>query len=251
MFHVMITIVSIRWSPAWNKSGVKGFPPFLAVLLLLHAHAAFGWHDETHMAVAKAAGYHKWYNAAGADMAKIKAGSIESYNHFYNNLSNIDITPSFILKQTGRYNNPRHEEGHLYGAIIASLREYKNAIETGKYAEYHLGFCAHYITDLSQPLHNIPYDDFNRRFHSANDGIVNNVILKNVQSITDRMYEIRIRPDHIEKDLAREIARIANISRELGNALKREKRIMTEEEAFKQLGHSASLLKAVLFSLGK
>jgi len=223
----------------------------LFTVVLVHVHAAFGWHDKTHLAVAKASGYDKWFNAAGADMAKIKAGSIEGYNHYFNNPSNIEITPSLIMKQIDNYNNPRHKEGHLYGAIIASLREYKKARDNGKYAEYHLAFCVHYLTDLSQPLHNVPYDDFNRRYHSANERIVNENILSDIQKIKKQMYEIRLNPDHFEESLSKEIARIANISRKLGQSLKKETRTMTKDEAYRQLGHSASLLAAVLVSLGK
>jgi len=222
---------------------------FVAFMLLFQVHAAFGWHDETHLAVARAAGYHKWYNAAGADMAKIKAGSVEGYNHFFNNNSNVEITPSIIMKQIDSYNKPGDEEGHLYGAILASLREYKKALHSGKYGDYHLSFCAHYITDLSQPLHNVPYDDFNRHYHSANDGIVNDNILNNMQKIKDHMHEIRLRPDRFEEDLAQEIAGIATVSANLGHTLKKEKRTMTQEEAYRQLGRSASLLAAVLARL--
>ncbi|MGW8272555.1 MAG: hypothetical protein ACWGN7_04105, partial [Thermodesulfovibrionales bacterium] len=39
----------------------------LSLAVFLPAEEAYAWHDETHLAVAKAAGYFKWYNAAGAD----------------------------------------------------------------------------------------------------------------------------------------------------------------------------------------
>lgn len=216
------------------------------LLVICHGRTVFSWHDETHLAVAKTAGYYKWYNSTGADITKVKAGSIESYNHFFNNPLNVKITPSFILKQAKLYNNPGHEDGHLYGAIVASLREFKNAYESGKYAEYHLAFCAHYITDLSQPLHNIPYDDFNRKHHVTNDGIVNKDVMSSICRIKQHMYEINLRPENFEYDLAKEIARLANLSRKLGHTLKKEDRDMTEKEAYIQLGHSTSLLKAVL-----
>lgn len=219
--------------------------------MLMHAHAAYGWHDETHLAVAKAAGYHKWYNAAGPDMAKIKAGPVEGYNHFYNNPSNAEISPAVIEQQITKYNNPRDKEGHLYGAIIAALREYNSARERGKYSEYHLAFAAHYLTDLSQPLHNIPYDDFNREHHLQNDGIVNRDVLNRVEKIQEQMPDISLRKDHLQEDLSREIARLANVSAILGQTLRKEDRTMTGEEAFRQLGHSASLLKAVLVALEK
>lgn len=224
---------------------------YICFLLIVQFQEAFGWHDETHLAVAKAAGYDKWYNATGADITKIKAGGIEKYNHFSNNPDNINVTQERVLKQIKRYNNPNHEEGHLYGAILASLGEYKNAVEEAKYAEYHLAFCVHYISDLSQPFHNILYDDFNRTHHSTNDGTVNTEVLANIDKITKRMYPIKLRPDHFEEDLAGEIARIANQAKQLGHRLKKENRDMTKEEAYIQLGHSASLAQSVLKHLGK
>jgi hypothetical protein len=206
----------------------------------------FGWHDETHLAVAKAAGYYKWYNAAGADITKIKAGLIEKNNHYFDNTRKVKVTPGLVLGQVQRYNDPKDTSGHLYGAIIASLRAYFETTEKGKYAEYHLAFCAHYIGDLSQPLHNIPFDKFNKIHHTVNDGIVEDEVLEKISKIKANMYQIKLRPRHFEEDLAKEIARIANRARNLGYKLKKEDRDLTKEEAYRQLGHSASLLKAVL-----
>ena len=140
------------------------------------------------------------------------------------------------------------EEGHLYGAIIASLRDYKIKKAAGKYAEYHMAFAVHYIADLSQPLHNVQYDQFNKTHHSANDGIVDVDILDKIKEIEKNMYEIKLSSDNFEGDLAKEIARIAIISRQLALKMNAENRDMTKEEAYIQLGHSASLLKAVLSS---
>ncbi|MEW6584591.1 MAG: hypothetical protein AB1442_03155 [Nitrospirota bacterium] len=207
---------------------------------------ALGWHDETHLSVAKAAGYKKWYNAVGADITKIKADRIERNNHYFDNLRKVEVTPDMVLGQVKRYNDPKDTEGHLYGAIIASLREYKSTTEAGKYAAYHLAFCAHYVADLSQPLHNCPYDIFNETHHKTNDGIVEDEVFENISKIKENMYSVILRKEYFEKDLAREIARIANISRKLGYKLQKENRDMTKEEAYRQLGHSASLLKAIL-----
>jgi hypothetical protein len=44
----------------------------LSFLILAFPALGWTWHDETHIAIAKAAGYEKWFNAAGADIAKIK-----------------------------------------------------------------------------------------------------------------------------------------------------------------------------------
>lgn len=218
----------------------------VGLMIGLTAGGAWAWHDQTHLAVAKAAGYEHWYNAAGADMTKIKAGKAEEKNHYFNNNDNDVVTAKMVLKQARRYNKPRDRQGHLYGAIIASLREYKSTTAVGKYAEYHMAFAAHYIADLSQPLHNTAYDRFNRARHIINDGIVEGEVRDNIGGIEKHMYDIHLRPEHFEADLAKEIARIANSSRVLGLRLRAEGRDMTKAEAYVQLGHSASLLKAVL-----
>jgi hypothetical protein len=49
-----------------------------------------------------------------------------------------------------------------------------------------------------------------------------------------------------EEDPAREIARVANLSIVLGYRLEDENRVLTKEEAYQQLGHSASLFKGIL-----
>ena len=234
-----------------NSSRIKLIIFLLNLFIVTNLSTAFGWHDETHLAVAKAAGYNKWYNAVGADITKIKAGSIEFYNHYFNNNNNVEVNPEMVLSQVNKYNNRGDKEGHLYGAIIASLRGYKKTVEAGKYPEYHLAFCAHYAGDLSQPLHNTPYDDFNKTHHVVNDGLVENEVLKNIARIEKNMYPVNLNPKHFEEDLSREIARIANLSRTLGYKLRTENRDMTREEVYIQLGHSASLLKAILKYLGK
>jgi hypothetical protein len=143
--------------------------------------------------------------------------------------------------KVNRYNDPTDENGHLYGAIIASLRDYRSAKAEGKYAEYHMAYCAHYVGDLSMPLHNTLYDEFNRQHHTAMDGIVEDEVLGNLERI--KVYPIEIKS---EDDLVREIVRIANLSMKLGYRLEAEDRMLTKEEAYVQLGHSASLLKAIL-----
>ncbi len=221
----------------------------IVLLVLLSSSPAWAWHDQTHLTVARVAGLKSWYNAAGPDLAKIKAGNIESYNHWFNNNAEAEVTSRMVLDQIDRYNKNNiflDTDGHIGGSIIASLRAYKKDQSEGKYAQYHLAYCAHYIGDLSQPLHNIPYDLFNQSFHSLSDGIVEKTIMQEPQKISQHMYVVILGPEKFEEDLASEIARIANIARLLGYKLRRENRNITKEEAYVQLGHSASLLKAVL-----
>ena len=65
---------------------MKRITPWLLAFYLCALPAlGWAWHDETHIAIAKSAGYEKWYNAAGADITRIKAGDVEKKNHYVNN----------------------------------------------------------------------------------------------------------------------------------------------------------------------
>ena len=213
----------------------------LSIMLSSHSLPAWAWHDETHVAIAKVAGYAKWFNATGADMIKVKAGWIEKRNHYVNNPRNTMVTPKTVMEQVSRYDQTGDPVGHLYGAIVASVKKYLKVRQAGKYAEYHLAFAAHYIGDLSQPLHNTVYNNYNRTHHSKTDGTINREVLERLDRI--EIYDINITT---EMDLAREIARIANLSMKLGYRLEDEKRLLTQQEAYQQISHSASLFKAVL-----
>jgi hypothetical protein len=212
----------------------------LTFLLALYPSASSAWFDETHMAIAKVAGYHKWFNAAGPDVAKLKMGDKEGHNHFVNNPRGTVVTPEMILTQVERYNQ-KDPVGHLYGAIIASVRDYIEFKKKGRYAEYQLAYCAHYIGDLSQPLHSMLYDEYNERNHTKTDGVINEGILDNLDKI--KVYPVEI---NTEEELTKEIARIANLSMALGYKMEDADRILSKEEAYQQISHSASLFKAVL-----
>lgn len=201
--------------------------------------AAPGWYDETHVAIAKAAGVPKWFNAAAADIAGAKIGRTEKYNHFVNNPRGTVVTPAIVLAQAERYDT-YHPAGHLYGAIVATVRQVKAARAAGRYAGIPLAYLMHYVGDLSMPLHNTVYNGFNREHHAAMDGIVNDEVLANIDAIL--IHPIAIAS---EQDLAREVARIANISLRLAYLLEDEARLPTRRETYQQLGHSASLLKAI------
>jgi hypothetical protein len=232
-------------APSLHKVGIT---LLLALVLCCCSHgSAFAWHDKTHLAIARAAGHQQWYNAAAADVVKEKA-PFEQFNHWYNNLARQEITPRTVLSQIDRYNDPKDGEGHLYGAILAALRSYESGKSSGKYADYNLALCAHYLGDLTQPLHNIPHEQFNRTHHLDNDGVVEEAVLTRdgLKKLKGAMYKIELGGERFEDNLAREIARIANATRALGYRLEQQNRNMTKEEAYLQLGHSASLLKAVL-----
>jgi hypothetical protein len=218
--------------------------------LLFSSLPAFAWHDKTHLSVAEAAGFDLWYSSAAPDVAKSKSEfrPAEEKNHYFNNNAGKEVDEALVMGQVDRYNMPDDVEGHLYGAIIGAVRAYKAESATGKYAEYPLVFCAHYIADLSMPLHNTPYDDFNKARHSINDGIIESSVRNNIGYIQRNIEEIIIEN---ESDLAREIAKVANTARKLGITIRKEKRDMTQSEVYTQIIRSASLFKAVLKYAGK
>ena len=219
--------------------------PIITLLAVFYiasfASNSYPWHDETHIAIAKATGYKKWYNATGADMAKLKAGNVERLNHYVNNHRGTTVTPEMVFQQVKKYNHKTDITGHLYGAIIASVRDYLKEKQKGKYGEYHLAFCCHYVGDLSQPLHHTLYNSYNRKNHKTTDGIINDEVLDNIHKI--KIYPIKIES---ENDLANEIARIANLSIKKGYQIQDEKRLLTKEEAYEQISRSASLFRAIL-----
>jgi hypothetical protein len=150
------------------------------------------------------------------------------------------VTPEMVLAQVERYNQ-KNPVGHLYGAIVASVKDYIEAKKRAVTPSTISAYCAHYIGDLSQPLHSILYSDYNKKKHTKTDGVINDGILDNLEAI--KVYPIEIKT---EEDLSKEIARIANISMTLGYKLESEGRLLSREEAYQQIGNSGSLMKAVL-----
>jgi hypothetical protein len=212
----------------------------IVVFLISAITSSYAWFDETHLSIAKAAGYKQWYNAAAPDIARAKLGKTEGYNHYYNSPRSIVITPEMVLEQAERYDK-YDPNGHLYGAIIGSLRTFVKTEPRGRYAEHLFAYLIHYLGDLSMPLHHTMNNDFSKKNHLANDGIIEDEVLQNLDKI--QTYEITIKT---EADIAIEVARIANLSMALGRTLENENRLMTQHEAYQQISHSASLLNAIL-----
>lgn len=105
-----------------NRLALKLAVVVSAILITVPVSA---WHDKTHVAMAKAAGYKTWFNAAGADITKTKAEDKEGGNHYFDNLRDEKVTPEMALAQAKIYDYPGdEEEGHLYSAVIASIRKH-------------------------------------------------------------------------------------------------------------------------------
>ena len=70
---------------------------FACAFLFYNPAPSESWFDESHVAVAKVAGYSKWFNAVGPDMIKEKMGDREGHNHYVNNPRGTVITPEMVL----------------------------------------------------------------------------------------------------------------------------------------------------------
>lgn len=218
---------------------------FLVMFLFVSCFSsAMAWHDRTHIAVGTAAQFDQAYNLAAPDVAKLKADTVEEYNHWVDNSETTTITKALIKGQIQKYNlgTEREKGGYLYGAIVAAVRAYQDESGAGKFATYHLVYAGHYIGDLSMPLHNIDNSLLDTLpNHYDNDHIIENEVATN-------MDKIKLSPMTIknEDDLIQNIVLIATKSKDLGYKLLKEKRNMTKEEAYHQISQSASLFKAVL-----
>lgn len=218
----------------------KLFYSALAVILLL-SRPVFAWHDYTHMAIAKAAGFTRYYTVVGPDITKLKCQTEQS-NHWYDAEKNETITPETVKKQIALYDTDGDTKGHVLGSIVASFRKYlEKSGASSKDNYYYLAFTAHYIGDMSNPLHESVYDDFNKQHHQANDAMIEQEVMDNIREI--KISRITIKS---EEDLIKEIAAIAEGARILGYKLRDENRDMTKKEAYMQVSKSASLLKAVM-----
>lgn len=128
--------------------------------------------------------------------------------------------------------------------------------------EYYLVNIAHYIGDLSQPLHNFPYGNlpasdgkiyeeegkFNKEYHIKFDESLSNYLNSDPEidkKIDSAIKEIKL---NSKEDLKKEISEIANSAIKIANQCFMEKRLPTEEELINQISWSISILKAVIKS---
>jgi len=119
---------------------------------------------------------------------------------------------------------------------------------------------AHFVGDLSQPLHNFPHGnnpasngviygeigEWSRANHHAFDDNLDQYLPLDADS--DKAFETMITVTQINSvdDLKKEIAKIANESIKLANKCYSEKRIVTKQEGLKQIAMSVSLLKGII-----
>lgn len=212
------------------------------------AHRPYGkagiWYDEVHRAVQKAAGYLKWYDTAGVGMAKIKAGKSEQSDHNSSVADGGPATPVLVISRVARHDSAEDSGRSLCGAIIAALRKYRDPVTAGKHPQYNLAFANNCLTDLLQSPGNMPFGNFNGVHHAANCVVAEAAVLSNINLLTCHMCPISLDMERLVDSLAKEIARLANLSLGLVLTLKRESRKLIRQAVHTQLGLSASLVRA-------
>lgn len=196
---------------------------------------SYAWFDKTHIAVGEAAGFNAYYDLAAPDIAKIRAKD-EGINHYFDNKPDDVVTVDFIKRQLFEKDN---DEGHLYAAIIESLRQYIDKKGSGKFADYHMVYVGHYVGDLVMPLHNIHQNSWGFAYHLDVDGTVEKDV--DYKKIKIENYTL-----HNEDEVMAKIADLANGSLRMANKMQTDKKVLTEEETYTQLSKGASLFKAIL-----
>lgn len=256
---------------------VKEIVTMILGLLLLSTNA-LAWSCKTHIFIAQEAGIENPETVCFPDLSKKENESLLDPFHWHDASPNTCVTPDYIDQYQiieGMYVKVGYSEskpikirapdpsGVLYWKILELYQKLQRAI--GWEYNYYLSNIAHYIGDLSQPLHNFPYEDkpasdgkaypeiglWAKEHHGEFDDALDSYLP--LDEKTGKTFEIMITKDKVAsvEDLKRKISKIANSSITLANKCYSERRIITKDEALKQIAMSVSLLKGIIESTHK
>lgn len=232
---------------------------FLICGILAFSSVVNAWHDKTHIAMGmavygseenfreaeKRGEFTAYYDLAAPDLAKLRASN-EACNHYYNKARDEIVTPALVAQQVTQAGKvcANADKGHLYGAIVDSLRKYVEIRFKGGFADYYMAYAGHYVGDLVMPLHNVEFGGIVH--HGANDAVVEHEISITTFNQPQIMAHMQDYTLNSEAEVMEKIAELANRTATLGYQLVDEgKRTMTPEEAYTQLGAGASLFRAI------
>lgn len=259
-----------------TKYQTRTFLKLLAILIL--SANALGWSSKTHIFIAQEAGIKNPGAACFPDLSKKENDALLGPLHWHDASPKTTVTPEYIDQyqiseaEYVRLGNPQSKPikirvpdpaGVLYWKIMELYQAMKGA--AGWEYDYYLTNIAHYVGDLSQPLHNYPYGSepasdgksypevgaWAKEHHWEFDDILESILPldeKREKSFQAMTTTIQVKSTD---DLKKEIAKIANSSIALANRCYSQKRIITQDEALKQVSMSVSLLKAIIDSTNK
>ena len=245
----------------------------VCVCAVLWTGTGYGWSWRTHTFIAKQAGMENPRLANIPDASRFDDIYLLIRFHYHNAAPGTVVTSDYIDKYDARETAmvPKddkgkakpvkimlpHEAGVVYWKIIDCYRKLKKTTYRSEY-DYALMSIAHFIGDVSQPLHNYPRDReiaadgkfyqeegaWGRKLHKPFDNRFDQILLHK-QSL---LPSINPKPVKIssERDLRREVAKLANGAIQIAGRCYKEQREMTDAEAIEQISGSIGLLKAVL-----
>ena len=245
-----------------KKSFIRRFIASLLFLCLLPTASALAWTDQAHMAMGMAAGFSRFQNCGGIDIARTVAAingltQTDAQAHFFNAPADYEITAVDAYAQLQDIGKSGEDcpEGYLLGAILHTVRLCKEKTESGAFDDEYYAVLLHYIADMAQPLHMTFYDDFNRSYHFACDDILSDTeveypVFASVELAKELEADGELRFE-TEEALLAAVIDLAGQSQELANILRAEQRSITREEALLQLSRAATLGKAAMRYCGK
>ncbi|MEN2995199.1 MAG: hypothetical protein ABDH19_07650 [Thermodesulfovibrio sp.] len=247
------------------------------LLILIFFSTTYAWDCFTHAYIAKKAGIRIPEAACMPDIIREENYELFAPFHYHSASPDTVVTPEYIDKFNVKEENVLisgkiykikipHPAGALYWKIVHLYEKIKSLdktkLENLLSYEYYLFSVAHYIGDLSQPLHNFPYGNspasdgniyeregsFNKEYHTKFDEAFS-YYLKTYPE-TEIKIDNSIRHINIssKEDLKKEIAQIANSAIKIANKCFNENRLPKEEELITQISWAISLLRAVIKS---
>jgi len=257
----------------------KSFPRTAIVVLLILAFYGnvLGWSCKTHTFIALEAGVKNPESACFPDVSKEENDDLLGPFHWHNAYPSATITPEYIdqYKVTGKpiELDPSAKKkitikvpdysGVLYWKIVDLYQRMKG--KTGWRYNYYLFNIAHYVGDLSMPLHNFPHGttpasdgksysevgNWAKENHGKFDSALDSSLpLKGEKREAFRNMVTPVQITSVD-DIKAEICKVANASIALANKCYSEKRNMTKDEALRQVALSVSLLKGIIESTRK
>lgn len=252
---------------------------FFLIFLNLYFSNLFAWSFKTHIFISKMAGIDKYAEVTCfPDIFRKENPSILNQFHYHDASPDTLITPEYIDKYKveevnitiyGRKIkiNVPHPSGVLYWKIVDIYEKMKKLDKTNFQDQttykYYLITIAHYIGDLSQPLHNFPYGKkvasdgkiyleegkWNKENHKEFDFILDPYLPLRGEKLSKFKNMIKQIKINSTEDLKKEISEIANSSISLARKCYSEKRILTVDEALSQISKSVSLISAIIKSM--
>lgn len=250
---------------------------YLLIFLLLFSSKSFAWDCKTHAYIAKKAGIKIPEAACMPDIIREENYSLLSPFHYHGASPYTTVTPEYIDKYRVDEMNILIENrilkilipdqaGVLYWKIVDVYEKMKSldrSISDNQLIyEYYLASIAHYIGDLSQPLHNFPHGEnpasdgkiypgegeFNKQNHLKFDEAFTFYFASHPEidnKINARIKQIKISS---AEDLKKEVSNIANSAIDIARKCYKENRMLLEDEVINQIALSISLLRAIIIA---